>query len=465
MPDNYSISWDDTWNYLTSELEQYLANTEQTQLTPRLEVDQIKELIAIPDLEDGVGLKKGLQHILIGLKDFQLHTPHPRYFGLFNPRSNGPSIVADVVTAAFNPQLASWGHAPFANEVESFLIAELAKKFGYKRYDGVFATGGAEANQTAVLCALNVQFPGYGHKGLSQIGAKPLLYCSSESHHSLVKAARCSGLGSQAVRKIPVDDHFRMDPERLADQIKLDLQQGFDPFMVVATAGTTGCGSIDSLEVIGNIGRQFGLWVHVDAAYGGGLIISENHKHYLQGIEHSHSITFDVHKWLSVPMGCSTFITSHPGILSDTFRIQTDYMPRDVDNLEVVHPYMHSIQWSRRFLGLKLYLPLLSFGWKGYQNMIDHTIEMGDYFRERVATAGWQIRNQTPLPVICFNPSCSASATEMLCRKLIASGDAWISIYHLNGQPTMRTCITNYSTERNHIDQLMESLHKELLDL
>lgn len=448
------------WRLVTEQLDAFASDTESFPVAPLLEREKIKKWVEQPELDEGLGAEKALDHVLQGMKTYTVHTTHPSYYGLFNPRASFPSVLADTITAAFNPQMAAWSHAPFANEVESFLIGQLAGKLGYSNSDGVFTSGGAEANQTAVLCALNEHFPHYGQSGLMGIGKRPLLYCSTEVHHSVIKAARSSGLGSESVRQIPVDKSQRMDCIPLENAIREDIHKGHQPFMVIATAGTTGTGSIDPLKDVGKIVDNYGLWFHVDAAYGGALALSSRHRHYLQGIERSDSLTFDIHKWPSVPMGCSAFITSHEQILSKTFGTSTDYMPRDASGLPVIDPFTHSIQWSRRFIGLKLYLSLLAFGWNGYQQMIDDMMDRGEYLGKTLRKAGWQICNDANLPVICFTPGSEGKSVEQICREVVWSGKAWISVYPIDGIPALRACITNYLTSNTDVDKLVGLLER-----
>ncbi len=363
----------------------YYENTQNHRVTPVLDKAAIRDLVRAFDFEQKLDPEHSINYIINGLTDFSVHTPHPTYFGLFNPRSQFPSIVADLITAVFNPQLAAWSHSPFANEVESYLIQSFGEKFGFDPalIDGVFAGGGAEANQTAVLCALNHLLPDYGSNGLYGLSHRPLIYCSSESHHSIHKAAMTSGLGHEAVRSIPVNDRLEMDIRLFEEQLEKDIAAGHLPVMAVATAGTTGVGAIDDLVAIGKIASRFGLWFHVDAAYGGAAALHPDLKPYLLGIAEADSITFDAHKWLSVTMGTSLFICSHPNILAKTFRITAEYMPNEAKEMDIVDPFTHSIQWSRRALGIKLYLSLLMFGWKGYEEIIGHQTAMGYYLRKK----------------------------------------------------------------------------------
>ncbi|SDJ85300.1 Glutamate or tyrosine decarboxylase [Catalinimonas alkaloidigena] len=450
------------WQWLLPRLEDYYAHTRTRPTTPPLDVEQIRNYLH-HSFEEVLPATDALRHVLDGLETHHVHTPHPRYFGLYNPRANFAAILADTIVAVFNPQLAAWSHAPFANEAERSVIHYFAGKFGYaaEQADGVFTSGGAEANQTGVLLALHHQFPAYAQEGLQALEARPTLYCSQESHHSLMKAARTCGLGSRAVRLVPLDADYRLDTTQLERMILEDRAQGFFPFMVVATVGTTGAGIIDPLHEIAALAQRHGLWLHADAAYGGALCLSPAHQSLLDGIEKADSITFDAHKWLSVSMAAGMILTRHPHLLSQTFGIATDYMPKEASHLTVVDPFTHSLQWSRRFIGLKVYLSLLMFGESGYAATLAHQIRMGAVLRQGLRDRGWHVYNPTELPVICFGRKDFAhdlEAARRLVGQVVAAGKSWLSVYTLNGQPTLRACITNYATTEEDVRGLLEEL-------
>ncbi len=453
-------------NLIAKRLENYYSDSNTFRVSPELKKDEIISLARQFDFSEKIPLEKGINILLDGLEKFTVHTAHPMYYGLFNPRVNFASVLADWMTAVLNPQLAAWSHSPYAIEIENYLIHEFGKKFGYpeQSIDGTFATGGAEANLTAVLCALNHHFPKFANEGFFGLHKKPLIYCSSESHHSIIKAARAVGLGYFSVKNIATIDDLKIDISELEKQIEEDLQVGHEPFMLVGTAGTTGSGAIDSLPDLYKIATKHNLWFHIDAAYGGAAILDANIKNHLNGIDLSDSITFDVHKWLSNPMGTSLFLTSNPSILSKTFRVSADYMPREAKELAIIDPFTHSIQWSRRFNGLKLYLPLLFFGWDGYEEVIMHQTKMGELLKVKLKDAGWKILNDTPLPIVCFSderfiddPNFSLS----VCQNIVQSGKSWISIYPIKGVNTLRACITNYDTQENDLDNLVHLLNQE----
>jgi glutamate/tyrosine decarboxylase-like PLP-dependent enzyme len=179
----------------------------------------------------------------------------------------------------------------------------------------------------------------------------------------------------------------------------------------------------------------------------------------LDGIEHSHSITFDAHKWLSVPMGAGIYLTRDPDILSRTFRTETAYMPREARGLDVVDPHLNSMQWSRRFTGAKLFLSLLAAGWDGYAGAIRHQTRMGVILRQLLASSGWRIENDSPLPVVCFSDPGGADP-HAIAMKIVASGQAWISTTLLKQSKTvLRACITNFLTAEEDIEALVAALN------
>jgi glutamate/tyrosine decarboxylase-like PLP-dependent enzyme len=456
------------WRQLVNAIETYATKLETSRVTPPLEPGKLRALLARFDFSAPMDALEALDFLVEGLWKFQTHTPHPRYYGLFNPAPTTMGIAGDALVAAFNPQLAAWSHSPLAIEIEQHLLRAFGGRFGYDpaETDGTFASGGMEANHTSVLTALAQAFPQFPCGGLRALAAQPVLYVSAEAHHSLLKTARLCSLGTDAVHEIPVDSGLRMDAEALASRIALDRGQGFAPFLVAATAGTTNAGAIDPLPAVAEVAAREKLWLHVDAAWGGAAALVPELRPLLEGIERADSITFDAHKWLSVPMGAGIYLTRHPGILDRTFRTAVTYMPREAAGLDVVDPCMHSIQWSRRAIGLKVFLSLAVAGWEGYAAAIRHMVAMGALLREQLEASGWQVVNKTPLPLCCFvdqrrADGRSAAYLHALAMKVVGSGKAWISTTRLAGSvPVLRACITNYRTSADDIAALIDALEE-----
>ncbi len=428
-------------------------------VAPSVQADKVKEYVKSLSLTNSKDPEDVINHITKGLAAYAVHTPHPRYFGLFNPRPAAMSTFGDYITASFNPQMAAWSHAPYANEVERYLIDQLAGFFGYETHDGTFCGGGAESNLTAVQCALVKACPQVSKSGLMGVEKRPMIYVSAESHHSILKAARIVGLGSDSVNSIPVKEDLKMDLDLLESSIRKDKEEGRLPMMVVATAGTTGTGTIDPIEKVVELKKKYNFWLHVDGAWGAAIIISDTWKHLISGIEQSDSVTMDFHKWFSNPMGGSVFVTSDPEILFQAYHIKTAYMPPDGDQSEQVDPYLHSIQWSRRFIGLKAYISVACHGWEGYAEVVEKDIDLCKELKSKLEEDGWVVTNDTDLPVLCLtHPSLDDEQIQVCINDVIESGKAWLSLYPVHGRSTIRVCITNHATTTVEVDQLVSIL-------
>lgn len=392
------------------------------------------------------------------LRRWQVQVTHPRYFGLFNPSVTVASVLADTLVALYNPQLAAWRTSPAANEIEKHTLDWVGGKLGLPADTfACFTTGGAEANLTAVLVALTHAFPAYGEHGLRSLDAEPVLYLSEEAHHSFTKIAHMTGLGRRALRTVAADQHLKLDLADLKRQVEADRKNGLRPFMVVGTCGTTAAGIIDPLDTLHGYCKSEGLWLHVDAAWGGAAALSPALRPHLAGIESADSITCDGHKWFSVPMACGMFFCRHRDAVLSTFHAQTSYMPKQHSH-EVLDPYTSTVQWSRRFIGLKLFMSLAHNGEGGYAAMIEQQARMGDLLRDRLAQSGWHIVNRTPLPVVCFTrPGLDIPA---FLARLKEEQIAWMSETQCAGQRVLRACVTSFKTNENDVHAVVDGLNR-----
>lgn len=392
------------------------------------------------------------------LSTWQVQVTHPRYLGLFNPSVTTASVVADTLVAMYNPQLATWRTSPAANEIERHTLKWLMEKFGLPSNAAAsFTSGGAESNLTAVIAALTKRFPAYGDHGLRSLPMTPTFYVSAEAHHSFNKIAHMTGLGRQALRMVATDADLKMNIEDLKLQIMGDREAGRTPFMVVGTAGTTAGGVIDPLPGLANFCSQHNLWFHVDAAWGGAAVISPKLKHCLKGIEAADSITCDAHKWFSVSMGAGMFFCRHPDTIAEAFRVETVYMPKTMAGVSS-DPYTSTVQWSRRFIGLKLFLTLAEKGELGYIEMIEHQAHMGEVLRELLRQAGWKVVNKTPLPLVCFTRE-GLDITRFLSA-LHKKQIAWMAEVRLaDGSPVIRACITSFMTTKSDLEEVVREMN------
>lgn len=450
------------WQSLVTAIEAYHDRVHELPVLPPVTRDGIAAELKGLDFQSPRPPGEILELVLNGLETQQLHTSHPAYYGVFNPCPSFMGIVGDTLASAFNSQLASWTSAPFAIEAEQHVLKFWARKIGWKDFGtGTFTTGGAEANHTAVLAALCTRFKDFSTKGLAGLAKRPSLYVSTETHHSFLKAARLCGLGTEALREIAVTDELKLDVKQLEAAIAKDRAQGFEPFMIVGTAGSTSAGTVDDLGAIAAVAETEKLWLHVDAAWGGPGVIVPEVRHLFSGIEASDSVTIDAHKWLSVPMTAGMFLTRHRDALDTTFRVdQSYYMPADSVARAHTQPYNESMQWSRRFLGLKLFMSLATAGEDGYREVLRHQIKMGNELREKLRRSAWQIKNDTPLPVVCFvDGKNKIGPLDDFAKAVAATGKTWITTTQVaRGVPVLRAGISNYRTQTSDLDTLVATL-------
>ncbi len=402
------------------------------------------------------------------LRTQQVHVTSPRYFGLFNPQVREAGIVADTLAALYNAQLAVWSHSPAANEMERLALRALAVRIGYDP-DGMlaqFTSGGAEANLCSALCALASRLPGPGPKqGVAALGTRPAIYVSGESHHSFVKIAKMTGLGTASVHEAPVRADLRLDPAALERLIEADRAAGWSPLLIVGTAGTTAAGIVDPLPELAAVARRTGAWFHADAAWGGGALMSDTLRPHLDGIALADSVTWDAHKWLSVPMGAGMFFCRHPDAVKQAFAAVHTYMP--IPTGDTVDSFQTTPQWSRRATGLKVFMALAELGLEGYGTLVDHQAEMGQLLRRKLSEAGWTLVSDSPLPVACFtHPDIESGRVSIddVIDRVYANRQTWISPVILGSERrrALRACITSYETEEQDLDTLVNELQRAL---
>lgn len=412
------------------------------------------------DLELPLEAEEALGRAARLLATHGVQVTHPRYFGLYNPSVREVAVAAEALVAAYNPQLAAWTHAPAAVEMERRALAALGGALGLPADTAAtFTTGGAEANLQGVLCALAARAPGWARAGVAGLPGPAVLYASEESHHSLVKIARACGLGESALRLVAVDARLALDPAALARAIAEDRAAGRWPLAVVGTAGTTGAGAIDPLEEVADLAAREGIWFHVDAAYGGTAALSPRLRPALAGIGRADSVTWDAHKWLSVPLGAGMFFCRDRTAVARAFGVATSYMPAVGDPLQ--DPFTSSVQWSRRAAGVKVLLALAELGLPGWAALVERMADLGEALRARLRGSGWDLANATPLPVVCATLPGPPERIRAVVGEIQRRGRAWVSEVSLAARVrAVRACITSFRTTDDDIEALVEELER-----
>jgi len=444
-----------TW--LNAALEAALARVQAGPVTPSIDLQKFRAELEEFDFESPRPLEEALSWSIERMEHGIVQMANPRYFGLFNPGANFPAQCADQVVALFNPQLASSASSPVPVALENHLIKVIAQRAGLKDAAGHFATGGSEANYTALLCALTAAHADFSRDGVRAFGAPVAFYTSRDCHIAWLKIAHQAGVGRAALRLVDTDGTGRMDSNALSRSIAADRESGIVPVMVVATAGTTGAGMVDPLHACADIAQRERVWFHVDAAWGGAALASNRLRGLLAGIERADSLIIDAHKWLATTMGCAIFITRQGHVLSEAFHASTSFMP---SSLSSVDPYLNSVQWSRRFLGLRLFMALAAAGWQGLGAHVERGVEVVHQIKERLVMRGWTVANDSSLAVLDAIPPPELGDVRALVRRVVASGRAWVAPLLFEGRDVVRICATNGETSAADIDALVAVLNE-----
>jgi aromatic-L-amino-acid/L-tryptophan decarboxylase len=386
-------------------------------------------------------------------------------------------VLGEALVAALNPQLATLARSQLASKIEVETVRWIGERVGSpaNMFNGTFTSGGNEANFSGLALALASHFPQAVEDGVMAIGAQPVLYASGEAHHSLDKSAGMLGIGRKALRRIPVNQNLQLDSDQLEQRIRRDLESGKKPFCVVATAGTTNSGAIDDMGGLSTICARYGLWLHVDGAYGGAAVFSDRHRDLVRGIELADSITIDPHKWLAMPYAAGVILTRHPETLKQAFSVAAAYMPKAAaatlpDNSRI------STQWTRRMNALKLWLTLRVHGREAYEQLIDRQLRLARKFADWVESSHeFELAAPQVLPIVTFRLKSAGMATAAESRfasvepplagahaaivdEVTRDGLRWISETVANGSSVLRMMIISYLSEERHLESLQSAL-------
>ncbi len=414
-------------------------------------------------------LKEAVQPVI---RD-SLHVSHEKSMAHLHCPPLLTGIAGELLIGALNQSMDSWDQSPAATYVEEAMIRYWTSRAGYgNQADGVFTSGGTQSNYMGLLLARdafcqknwnqNVQ-----KQGLPEGFTKLRVLCSEEAHFSVKKAAAQLGLGEKAVVSVPVDEEHRMDCSALRQIIMEMEEQELLPFAVFATSGTTDFGSLDPLEELADICRENDIWFHVDAAYGGGLLLS-SHRHKLAGLEQADSMTLDFHKWLYQPISSGVFLLKD----SDHFKWiahHADYLNPEQDEQEgVLNLVNKSVQTTRRFDALKIFLTLKTLGTDLIGSMIDQTIETARLAAQEMTrrSAFYPANPEPQLSAVVFQyrPDDGDGDVDRLNRRLqqalFQDGRAVVAKTKVHGETHLKLTILNPRTSIDDVKDVLDRVEQ-----
>jgi aromatic-L-amino-acid decarboxylase len=392
---------------------------------------------------------------------------HPRYFASIPSPGNAIAAFGDAIAAGINIFGGNWAEGSGAAAIELACVEWLCRLCGLPDgAGGLFMSGGTMATLTALAAARQEVS---GEDGLGGV-----LYTSTEGHFSIERAAKVLGLGPAGIRKLPVDESLRIDLTSLRRAIAEDRAAGRRPFAVVATAGSTSTAVVDPLRDLGALCRDEGLWLHVDAAYGGPAMLTEVGRELLAGIELSDSITIDPHKWLFQPFGLGCLLVRDPDALRKTFRLVPAYL-EELSAAGDVDFYDYGIEVSRPFRALRLWLSLRVFGVAAFRHAIEHGFRLAETAATEIAAdPRLELVTGPQLGVVCFaydEPGIEEKMRGEICdlatRALSSEGWAVVGCTQVHDQRVMRMCTMNPRTTPEEVRRTVKLLaeHAERIAL
>ncbi len=425
----------------------------------------VRQAVALDIPEQPLSDDELLAH-LQAIVDHSLRPGSGGFLAYISGGGTVPGAIADLLASGVNPNVGGWVLSPAATEIELQLVRWLASRFGLPAdAGGQFVGGGSLANLTALKLARDRAVADVRIRGLQH--APPLaFYCSTEAHFTIDRAADVLGLGESAVRKVEVDERLAMRVDELVRLVEADRAAGVRPVAISANGGSTGTGAIDPLEAIADVATRFGLWLHVDAAYGGAAMLSDELRPLLRGIERADSITFDAHKWLYAPLLSAVVLVRDGTRSGASFSAHASYVEQDREVADRgVDLGFEGLQLSRSFAALRVWVALLAHGRAAFARRIEHDVALTKWLADLVdELPDLQLVCPPSLSICCFRYVPSGVDDEAyldrlntrVMTELQLDGRVFPSNALVHGRTAIRSCIVGYRTEAEHLQRLLD---------
>lgn len=391
----------------------------------------------------------------------------PNFFGFIMSGGNQLGMIAELLAAAINQNCAKWSVSACHAEMERVVIRWLSEFVGFKPdAAGTLVSGGSVANLTALSVARKVKAP-YDVSKVGNFDQTPMTaYVSSELHFCHERAMDLLGLGRKNLRKIRVKKDHTIDLDALKDQINSDRSDGLTPFCVIGNAGTVNTGAVDPLNALADICFEYGLWFHIDAAYGGPAAGTSLAKHLFAGIDRADSISLDPHKWLYAPFEAGCVLVRNEKELRETFSWSGEFLGKDGEGQSRTDYLDLGLQLSRNFKALKIWLAFKGYGAERIRASIEENIKVMQFFSEMIDySADFEQLAPSPLSIVCFryrtkstdkwkDESFLAKLNKRLASAIEEDRRVFVTGTVVDGKPALRACCVNHRVTRAHVSRM-----------
>jgi len=439
-------------------ISRYLSEVEAYPVFPRVHPGEVAAGLAEHAPEAGEPFEAILRDFEEVILPGITHWNHPSFHGYFAVTGSAPGILGEMLAAALNVNAMVWRSSPAGTELEERVLEWLRELVGLPEgFRGAIQDTASVGSLTSLAAARHRAYPEVREHGLFDL-PRGRIYASEQAHSSIDKAGILLGFGHQGVRRVEADEVFRMRPQALRAAVLEDVAEGVRPVAVVATVGTTSTASADPVDEIAEIAEEFGLWLHVDAAYAGASAMVPEMRIHFRGWERADSVVFNPHKWLFTPVDCSVLLTRDPQVMRGSLALTPEYL-RTREGGETTNLMDYGVALGRRFRALKLWFVLRYFGADGVRDRIRFHVHLARTFGSWVAAEpGWDVMAPVSFSTVSFRhaqPGLSGEDQDAqnleIMERVNASGKAFLSHTRLRGRIALRLSIGNLRTEERHL--------------
>ncbi|MCY6958039.1 pyridoxal phosphate-dependent decarboxylase family protein [Clostridium brassicae] len=445
-------------------VKNYMENISTEPVIPNIQREELNNLIYKDIPFEGIGVENAIEDVKNTIVPYCSKIGNPKFLSWIITSPSPAGTIGEILNVGLNQVPFCYKSGPAATVIEDIVIDWFKSLFGYNdKSGGILVSGGTMGTLTALSVAREVHMPGTMTKGIQNIKKPLVVYVSNISHKSVETAASVLGIGSDFVRKIPVDSNFKMNFKELEKQVEKDITLGFHPFCVVAQAGTSNEGAVDDIDTIADFCNKNNIWLHIDAAFAGGAILTERGKKLMKGIEKADSISTDPHKWFFIPVEAGCVLIKNKEHLYNTYKTTN----KTFNHEDPVDYMNYGIQFTRASRAFKIWFAFRSYGLNKIEQIIDKNMDLAEEFAKKItASDKWQLVTPVQTSAVCFRyvPNSNYNDEELnkiqnkILYELELSGKAFLSPAIIKNKTVIRACFSNHRTSYEDLNLVFKYL-------